>query len=182
MAKDAQLTMSFNDLVPLQPAFFDVPDVECEDNSDKISAKFAANFNKVSIQGAQAIQRGFSQALDNAMESLSWNWPRPTSRKNGTVAGLTRNIVDTGALKSSKTTTLTAAKGGAQQIINFTYNSPYAAFVHYGGVMQPYGNPRAQSVILPGRPWIVSSLRGGNGIPAFDFKSIISSQINSAFR
>lgn len=172
--------LSFNDLAPTQPAFFDVPDVEVKTNAGQIQAKISESFNKGAKNAASSIQKGFSQALDKSMEFTGWSWPRNTLRKNNTTAGLSRNIVDMGSLKSSKTTTLSSIKGGAGANINFTYNSPYAGFVHYGGVVRPYGNPSAPTVVLPGRPWILSTLEGSNGIPAFDFKTPFMSAVKSA--
>ena len=48
--------MSFGDLVPKQPAYFDVPDVECKTNAGKISGEFATNFNKTTANATKSIQ------------------------------------------------------------------------------------------------------------------------------
>lgn len=172
--------LSFRNLAPTQPGFFDVPDVEVKTNAGQIQAKISEAFNKGAKNAASSIQKGFSKALDDSMDYSGWSWPRSTLRKNKTTAGLSRNIVDMGSLKSSKTTTLTSTKGGAGALINFTYKSPYAGFVHYGGAVKPYGNPNAPTVILPGRPWVLSTLQGGNGIAAFDFKTPFMSAVKSA--
>lgn len=173
--------LSFRDLVPTQQGYFDVPDVEVKTNAGQISATISENFGKTASGATKAIETGFSKALDDAMNANVWAWPRLTARKNGSIAGLSRNIVDMGSLQRSKVVTVTQLKGGAASKITFTYNSPYAAFVHYGGAMKPYGNPRASTVVLPGRPWIISALKGENGIPAYDFKSVLRSAYSSGF-
>lgn len=173
--------LSFNDLVPTQKAYFDVPDVGCETNAGQISTTYSENFGKTASGATKAIQTDFSKALDDAMNAGVWYWPRPTARKNGSVAGFSRDIVDMGNLLRSKVVTATSLKGGAASKITFSYNSPYAAFVHNGGAIQPYGNPKAATVILPGRPWIDVALNGGNGIPAFDLKGRLKSAYKTGF-
>lgn len=91
-------------------------------------------------------------ALDMAMEAPIWNWP-----------GGARDIIDTGALKNS----LSINKAGNGFTI--TYSQPYAAIVHYGGYIQPYGNESLEKFYMPARPWITAVLEGSSGIPAFDF-------------
>lgn len=74
--------------------------------------------------------------LDAAMSS-SWGW----------IEG-NRDIIDTGELKDSLSITIGTSG------VEIKYDSEYAALVHYGGYIQPYGNPNADSVYLPARPWI----------------------------
>jgi phage gpG-like protein len=93
--------------------------------------------------------------LDDAMEASIWDWPSGS-----------RDIVDTGALKNSRS---------IQKVGNgftISYNQPYAAIVHYGGYIQPYGNPKAEKFYYPPRPWVDYVLNGGGGIKRFDFESI----------
>lgn len=75
-------------------------------------------------------------ALDAALDA-SWNW------RTGS-----RDIVDTGALKNSLSISTSGNK------ISISYSSPYAGITHYGGYIRPYGNPYAEPVYLPARPWI----------------------------
>ena len=77
-----------------------------------------------------------------------------------------RDIVDTGRLKES----LEIKTDFKQTKIGFSvsYNTPYAAFVHYGGVMKPYGNKSAADVVIPARPWVQAVFEGSHGQPKFD--------------
>jgi len=101
--------------------------------------------------------------LDENMDSPLWSWPvfkkdgsKTTRRVNGSVAGDPRNIVDTGKLKASLR--LRADDGE----VNIAYREPYALITHYGGFIQPYGNPLARSVYLPPRPWVKYTLETYN--------------------
>lgn len=58
-----------------------------------------------------------------------------------------RDIVDTGALMDS----VQFADTGDG--FSLYYGEPYANLVHYGGYINPYGNPNAR-VYLPARPWV----------------------------
>lgn len=97
-----------------------------------------------------------ASALNAAIASPSWEW-----------AGGRRDIVDTGALKNS----LQIEWRGMRAIVG--YNQPYAAIVHEGGYIKPYGNTAAAPVYLPGRPWVKSVLIGGGPVPQFDWEAAI---------
>lgn len=84
-------------------------------------------------------------ALDAAIDA-SWGW------RTGS-----RDIVDTGALKNSLSITTSGGR------ISITYSVPYAGIVHYGGYIRPYGNPYAEPVYLPPRPWIGAVLGDAQG-------------------
>lgn len=105
-------------------------------------------------------------ALDEAMESVVWMWSD----------GASRDIIDTGALKKSRTITVEGPR------IMISYNLPYAALVHYGGYVLPYGNRNAQRVYLPGRPWVQSVVLGGGPIPRLNFEEIYEQAIERAFK
>lgn len=70
---------------------------------------------------------------------------------------IAQNLVDTGNLKSSLTIDL------RYNVIDITYDAPYADLLHYGGYIRPYGNPNAKKVYIPGRPWVENVLN------AYDF-------------
>ena len=61
------------------------------------------------------------------------------------------------------------------------YRTPYANLVHNGGVIQPYGNPNAASVILPARPWITSLLTDEGPVPKYDISKIYEREIHGAW-
>jgi phage gpG-like protein len=56
--------------------------------------------------------------------------------------------VDTGKLKGSASVRIV----NGEILVN--YDVDYALFVHEGGYVTPYGNPNAQKVFVPGRPWV----------------------------
>lgn len=128
-------------------------------------------------KGNEIIKTQLSKALDDAMEASIWKWTPgvTTDRKNGQSVESPRDIVDTGALQKSYRINI---KGNS---IDFAYREPWSRLVHWGGYIQPYGNPNATKVYVPGRPWITSVLNGENGFEAFPFKEIWLKTIKSEF-
>ena len=112
-----------------------------------------SDLRKAANKATDIIISELGAALDAAMNNASWSWPSGA-----------RDIVDTGALRSSRS--IKKAGNG----FTIVYNQPYAAIVHYGGYIQPYGNPDAAKFYFPGRPWIESVLNGGGPVPQFDFE------------
>jgi phage gpG-like protein len=113
-----------------------------------------SDLRKAANKATDMIIAELGAALDSAMAASVWSWP-----------GGSRDIIDTGALRSSRS--IKKAGNG----FTITYNQPYAAIVHYGGYIQPYGNPKAAKFYFPPRPWIDSVLNGSASIPQFDFES-----------
>jgi phage gpG-like protein len=64
------------------------------------------------------------------------------------------DIIDSGDLLNSQTVTVQGTQ------ISIDYDVPYAALVHYGGYILPYGNVNATRVYLPPRPWVAEVLAG----------------------
>ncbi|MGA0100596.1 MAG: hypothetical protein ACO3HF_01000 [Burkholderiaceae bacterium] len=158
---------------------FQTPKLDLKGKTDK--QKAAAN--KALIRGMQngmnRIETSLSQALDSAMQSSSWGWPRQTLRKNGSTAGTSRDIIDTGALMRSKKLKVDFKQTKAS--LNIRYTAPYAAIVHYGGYIIPYGRPGRAAVNIPGRPWITATFEGTNGVPKFDADTILNNAIKEAW-
>lgn len=102
------------------------------------------------------VEAKLANALNAAMSSSSWSWK-----------GGSRDIVDTGALKNS----LKIEWIGMTAVVS--YSEPYAAIIHEGGYIYPYGNKSASPVYLPGRPWVKSVLVGGGPVPQFDWEEAI---------
>ena len=61
------------------------------------------------------------------------------------------------------------------------YNTPYAAFVHYGGMIKPYGNKNAADVLIPARPWVQAVFEGSHGQPKFDMRTPFDKGIGEAW-
>lgn len=76
-------------------------------------------------------------------------------------------LVDTGNLKSSLI--VTTGNDG----INIAYTAPYAALLHFGGYIIPYGNQNAKPVYIPGRPWVDMA------IAKYDFNNALSRAIDA---
>ena len=156
-----------------------VPKVKQNPNAANGSKMATQAFNAGVAAGIGYMQKGLGTALDTALESRVWTGfsPKtPYARRNGEMMDSgARNIVDTGALKGSRT--MTAVSQGTRHTISITYRSPYAAITHYGGVIRPYGSPYAQPVMLPARPWITATMNGTHGLTKFDAKKYVKSAV-----
>jgi len=164
----AKLSLGKIDLVPNK-----LPRIE---SSAKISGPIRAG--KLKINEAQilnslrnAINRANARiaidlkvALDAALQASVWSTPSGTG-----------DIYETGELLSSGSVTV-----GPNGVI-VSYDAPYAALVHYGGYIHPYGNMSAR-VYLPPRPWLDSVVRGGGPVPEFNFKQYYLEEIRAAFK
>lgn len=122
---------------------------------------FGRDLNKAVKQANQIISNRLGEALDAAMMSSAW------------ASG--KDIIDTGQLKDSLVITTTS--GG----IGVSYSAPYAALVHYGGYITPYGNQKLEKVYIAGRPWVDSVMRGGGPVEKFDFEGVYREAIKSVF-
>lgn len=131
--------------------------------------------------GGSQIESYLPGLLDQALEASVWSWPRTTLRKNGTTAGTSRNIVDTGALKGSVKVVTKYLK--TKSIFSVVYKSPYASLIHYGGYIVPYGDPSRQKVYIPGRPWVTAVIEGNTaGINFIDTSDIMEASISQAWQ
>lgn len=146
----------------------------------------AGNFNfKVEVEydkgASDKILKGIEKAFrtcaaeldgrfDEAMTGSHWDWPRTSQRGlpgtsvgqlakahkegRGTSVGSPRNILDSGDLKGSKVMNM---KGFTAE---WTWSVEYAAAVHEGARIQPWGNKNAAAVELPARPWTNAVIEG----------------------
>lgn len=117
-------------------------------------------------------------ALFTSLRSEKWFWPNITARENGTIVDSPRNIVDTSRLMFSQSVTTQNMKTKSQ--LKISYSVPYAAIVHYGGVIRPYGNRFANSVVYPARPWVQAILEGTYGQKKLPIKKILEESIRNA--
>lgn len=142
-----------------------------------VTPKMRLATNKALTKGVQKgmtyVEAALRPALDASMAS-QWSWGV------GKAGLASRDIIDTGALKGSlklKTTFLqTKTK------LDIIYTQKYAAFVHYGGYIQPYGNPKASSMYIPGRPWVTAVLEGTHGQPKLDYAAPLNRGIQEAWK
>ena len=152
---------SYGTKLEIQP-----PKIDLKGKTDKEKAAIKKAISKGTIKAVSYVQRDLKKALDRAIDSNVWDWPRETIRSDGSTAGAKRDIVDTGKLKASSE--LKEMHAQTKSTIEIKYKAPYAAFVHYGGAMQPYGRKDLNTVIIPGRPWIEATLKGTHGIEKFN--------------
>lgn len=144
-----------------------MPKVEGKADTAKMKAAVNKALSKGAQKGATYVEKSLRQALDTSIES-QWGWTQGS-----------RDIVDTGKLKSS----LKIITNFAQTKVSFQvqYNTPYAAFVHYGGMIKPYGNPNAADVIIPARPWVQAVFDGSHGQSKFDMAEPFNLGIGEAW-
>lgn len=155
------------------------PKLEQKPESKKAAKAAASALNAGVIKGMTNVETSLSQALTAALQSSVWTGFSPKyeyARKNGEMMGSgARNIYDTGRLASSLN--LKTEFKQTKSVLNISYSAPYAALVHEGGVIIPYGDPKNAAVTLPGRPWITSTLQGTNGIPKYEAKGYFARAI-----
>ena len=104
------------------------------------------------------IRRAAKKALDTVapemdreftvqIQSQIWGWPRRTKRKNGSTAGVIRDIVDLGDLLRSQTDSRIK-----EFTHRFVWDVQYSSVVHNGANLKQGGN-------YPGRPWTQTAER-----------------------
>ena len=156
------------------------PAVKVKTDSKKERQEALAALVKGVQAGARRIESYLPPLLNKAMESSVWDWPRPTLRQNGSVAGTTRDIVDTGALKNSLSVSVKFLKTKTNFMIK--YGAPHAALVHEGGYIAPYGRTDLPARSIPGRPWITAALEGGySGIDSLNIEAEMLIAIQGAW-
>ena len=146
------------DLVQVNFALASMPTVfeletELEDEPDLGTEEINSFYSQKVQELAPKLIAEIKQALMQALQFDGWAW------KEGS-----RDIFDTGLLAASASVTMNNG------VLNVRYSAPYANIIHNGGYIQPYGNPSARPVYLPGRPWIDAVLSGGGPFPPFDFE------------
>jgi phage gpG-like protein len=155
------------------------PKIDMKNNTPKMKRAINAALVEGMIKSAAYVQRDLRVALDQAMDSSVWSWDRNTLRTNGSTAGTVRDIVDTGKLRGSLTIKEKNLK--TKTTLSIQYKAPYAALVHYGGAVVPYGNVNASTVLIPARPWIEATLRGTHGIQKFSMSKPMNDGFNEVW-
>ena len=94
-------------------------------------------------------------------------------RGNNTLTSSPRSIYDMGSLAQSRNFELTGLHA------TWSWNVKYAAAVHEGASIYPWGNKGSGKVQLPGRPWTTAVLIGGTPgmVPVYDFTGNLSKRI-----
>lgn len=146
---------------------------------DQTRQKTLAAMNDGLDKATTYIKTSLLDAVNRSLVSSVWYWPNVTQRKDGTEAGSPRDIFDTGSLYVAHKYTSSVSKTKGTVMLHV--QSPYAAIVHFGGVIQPYGNPNLPSFIYPARPWISAAMLGERGLPKPDFEGDITKAIQEAW-
>ena len=159
---------------------FKTPKVKIETNTKKERQAAMAGLIKGIQAGGAQVESALPALLDEALESNVWSWPGQTFRQNGSMAGSTRNIVDTGKLKGSGTVKAKFLK--TKTVFLIEYKAPYAALVHEGGYVLPYGDSSRERKFIPGRPWISAVLTGQQpGVKYLDVESYMAESVANAW-
>lgn len=108
-------------------------------------------------RGLREVAAQVGQTTQSLIGARRWAWPNLTERENGTVAGLRRDIVDTGALRDSQSE---AVRTGPHAY-EITWDAPYAAATFLGAVF------RKRSGSLPARNAPLLAARQVNLASAF---------------
>ncbi|ACT65625.1 predicted protein [Cyanophage PSS2] len=125
----------------------------------------------------------------DAISSAYWQWPGPSKRgvsgstlgekarswsKSKFNTGSPRSIVDSGDLKGSLRVDLNLNNLTCQ----FMWTTSYAAAVHEGAYIHPWGDKKNAKVHLPARPWTSAVINGTHGVPKYDYVDRFSRFIN----
>ena len=160
-----------------------MPKVEGKKNTPKMKQAVNKALSKGAQKGSTYVESSLKAALNNSIESNIWGPFSPKvpyiSRGGNSRGSGSRSNVDTGALRDS----LKIDTKFSQTKVSFSvvYKSPYAAFVHYGGIIKPYGNRNAADVIIPARPWVQAVFEGTHNQPKFDIRTPFDKGIKEAW-
>ena len=156
----------------------------------EVTKDISGELRKATEDAFAQIAGELTARFDAAISGEHWPWPDSTPRFGGTrdldsaadnwntyltgapggarpkaIAGSPRSIVDSGNLKQSRDFDLDRASLKAE----WTWNADYAAAVHEGAYINPFGN-KNKIVQLPARPWTKAVIEGGtvaSGIPVY---------------
>ena len=154
---------------------------------------FSGDLQKATEKALKEVAAELTGRFDDAISSAVWPWSLGQSKRGlsgSTVGerakawkaasfntGSPRSIVDSGELKQSRTFQL---KG---LVAEWAWTADYAAAVHEGARIKPWGDPTNKTVTLPARPWTTAVLKGGTGanVEVYDFATELSKRIPKYF-
>ena len=154
----------------------------------ELPAGAVAALEKATEQAFRQVSYELDGRFQDAISSRAWPWPRQSKRglSGSTVGerakqwkkanfntGSPRSIVDSGDLKDNHTFTVNGLTA------EYVWGSEYAAAVHDGATIFPWGDPTNKAIRLPARPWTTAVLKGGTSadIEVYDFASELSKRI-----
>lgn len=127
------------------------------------SPQVAAAIVRAIERANQRIAADVKIALDAAMRSEVWQLDSGAA-----------DIYDTGELLESGTVTVSSDG------VTIAYSAPYAALVHFGGYISPYGDASSR-IYLPARPWVDAVLKGGGPVQSIDIGRYYDEEIRREF-
>lgn len=160
----------------------------------QLPANVEANLKKAAEQAMKEVAAELTGRFDDAISSAVWPWALGQSKRGlsgSTVGerakawkaasfntGSPRSIVDSGELKQSRTFQLKGLQA------EWAWTADYAAAVHEGARIKPWGDPTNKTVTLPARPWTTAVLKGGTGanIEVYDYATELSRRIPKFFK
>ena len=131
---------------------FQLPKVQVDKKAlkkDRVALK--TKLVKAHMAGMTGFEMGMKEWLNVTMMTPAWRW----------TDGIKRDIYESGDLMRSLN--LKTQHMQTKSVTAIKYSSPYAALMYYGGMIQPYGNKSAASVLIPGRPWVEAIINGTYG-------------------
>lgn len=159
----------------------------------QIDGNAVAALRKAAAEAMKQTAAELDGRFDDAISSSVWPWPRSSKRglggstvgerakqwaNKGFNTGTPRSIVDSGELKQSKVFNIKGLKA------EWAWTASYAAAVHEGARINPWGDPSNGAVTLPARPWTDAVLVGGTSasIPVFNFTEELAKNLTKRLR
>jgi len=123
---------------------------------------------QLAIESFDEMVGEFAQEINFQIEDTKWDWPRETVRKNSTVVGSPRDIVDKGDLKNSQ---FIEDVSDVYKLIGYT--AEHAPLVHEG-----YEIERNDGKVtdVPARRFIDTAIEDYNPIEAYS--EILKEKLN----
>lgn len=124
---------------------------------------FSRNARAASEKAAAAVFQILNARFQAALAAPVYSWPRQTIRKDGSVAGSPRNIIDQGNSGGILGSNTGPEINGLR--VRYTWRVPHAAAVHEGYVTE-------KGTLVPARPWTgaVLGTEPVSGIEPFDYR------------
>lgn len=123
----------------------------------RVTLNIAQKAQQAAIEATRIVAPDINASFQDAMGSPVWQWPRETIRRGsldssgkrgpGYRVFSPRDIVDQGRLRQSNEYIISGT------LVLFKWTEPYAAAVHYGAEIYPWGDKTKDKVKLPPRPW-----------------------------
>ena len=150
---------------------------------------FTQALREATVKAFKEVTSELDGRYDDSLKGAYWVWPRQSKRgvqgstlsevaknwrKKGFTTGSPRSITDDGGLAGSGSFSCTGLTA------EWFWSIEYAAAVHDGAWIKPWGNEKADKVLLPARPWTEAVLVGHPHYSGeiYDFSTRLSQAIS----